>query len=171
MAVCDANYKFILVDIEQFGSISDDGVWAHSDISHLLYNNLFDVPPKKELPNTLIAMEYVFVGDEAFPLKKYLLRPYPRHQLSDKERVFNYRLSRARRVIENPFGILVSRWRILIRSICCSPENAEHLVKALICLHNFVMPGEREIAVTYRRYCPSQLIDKKTEEDMLLEGA
>lgn len=74
------------------------------------------------------------VGDETFPLKKYLLRPYPRVQLNDKGRIFNYRLSRARRVIENAFGILVSRWRILTKLLCCSPENAEHLVKALICL-------------------------------------
>ncbi|XP_011858743.1 PREDICTED: putative nuclease HARBI1 [Vollenhovia emeryi] len=171
MAVCDASYKFTMVDIGQFGSISDGGVWAHSDMSHLLDNNLLDVPPKKELPGTFIATEYALVGDEAFPLKKYLLRPYPRHQLTDKERVFNYLLSRARRVIENAFGILVSRWRILTRPLCCSPENAEHLVKALICLHNFVITGEREIAPARRRYCPSQLVDRETEEGMLLEGA
>jgi len=53
MAVCDANYKFTMVGIGQFGSISDGGVWVHSNMSHLL-NNLLDVPPKKELPSTLI---------------------------------------------------------------------------------------------------------------------
>lgn len=137
----------------------------------LLNNNLLDVPPKKELPDTLIATEYALVGDEAFPLKKYLLCPYPRVQMIDKERVFNYRLSRARRVIENAFGILVSRWRILARPLCCSPENAEHLVKALICLHNFVITGEREIVVPRRRYCPPQFIDREAADGMFLEGA
>lgn len=170
MAACDANYKFTIVDVGQFGSISDGGVWAHSDLSHLFENGLLNVPLKKELPGTLVTTEHVFVSDEAFPLKKYLLRPYPRFLLTDKERVFNYRLSRARRVIENAFGILVSRWRILTRPLCCSPENAEHLVKALICLHNFIMTGEREIAPARRRYCPPQLVDTEVA-GVLLEGA
>lgn len=69
MAVYDASYKFTMVDIGQFGSINDGGVWAHSDQSHLLNDNLLNVPPKKELPGTLIATEYALVADEAFPLK------------------------------------------------------------------------------------------------------
>ncbi|XP_018364796.1 PREDICTED: uncharacterized protein LOC108762333 [Trachymyrmex cornetzi] len=171
MAACDANYKFTVIDVGQFGSISDGGVWAHSDIGQLLHSGLLDVPPKKELPCTSIATEYVFAGDEAFPLKKYLLRPYPRSQLTDKERIFNYRLSRARQVIENAFGILVSRWRILTKPLCCSPENADHLVKALICLHNFIMTTEREIAPVYRRYCPSLLIHREIADGVVLGGA
>ncbi|KAL3246150.1 hypothetical protein MRX96_057886 [Rhipicephalus microplus] len=60
-------------------------------------------------------LPYVFVGDEAFPLKEYVMRPYARrtlHEDDDKSyerRVFNYRMSRARRTIENTFGILAQR--------------------------------------------------------------
>jgi len=61
------------------------------------------------LPNTNITTHYAFVGDEAFPLKLYMLRPYSRDNLTDAQRIFNYRLSRARRVIENAFGILTVR--------------------------------------------------------------
>lgn len=49
------------------------------------------------------------VGDGAFPLKPYLFRPYSgRAGLTPEQDVYNYRLSRARQVIENTFGILAS---------------------------------------------------------------
>ena len=66
-----------------------------------------NLPTPKQLPGDVGGdpMPYIFLGDEAFPLKPYLLRPYPGRQLdSDAKKVFNYRLSRARRVIENTFG-------------------------------------------------------------------
>jgi hypothetical protein len=50
MAACAASYRFTIVDVEQFGSISDGGVWAHSKMSYLLDENLLDVSPKNKLP-------------------------------------------------------------------------------------------------------------------------
>ena len=64
------------------------------------------------------------------------MKPYPGQGIQESQAIFNYRLSRARRVIENAFGILAARWRVLMQPLQTSSENAETIVKATICLHN-----------------------------------
>lgn len=88
-------------------------------------------------------LPYCLVGDEAFPLKPYLLRPYPgKNGLSQKQDIYNYRLSRARRLIENTFGILASQWRIYRKPIIASPHTAKVMVQATVCLHNWLRKGD-----------------------------
>ena len=112
------------------------------------------MPPPISLPGTIVLFPYVFVGDETFPLSSYMIRPFSEKndRMTDDERIFNYRLSRARRVIENTFGILKVKWQILHFCISCSPKNAELIIKALVCLHNFMMISGRA------EYCPPGLI-------------
>lgn len=49
------------------------------------------------------------MGDETFPLKLWLLRPYPGKNLTEEQYVYIYRHARARRVTENTFVILIAR--------------------------------------------------------------
>ena len=67
-----------------------------------------------------------------------VMRPYCGHSLTDKKRIFNYRLSRARRYIEYCFGILVNKWRIFHRPLNVHIEFAEKIIKACCVLHNYV---------------------------------
>ncbi|KAL7406359.1 hypothetical protein ABVT39_018580 [Epinephelus coioides] len=98
-----------------------------------------DLPEDAPLPGAdhLGPMPHTFVADEAFPLKRNLLRPYPGRNLSRSERIFNYRLSRARRVVENAFGILAAQWRIYHRVTRVKPDNTDWIVKATVALHSF----------------------------------
>lgn len=49
----------------------------------------------------------VIIGDDVFPLRTYLLKPYSKTGLTNVEKIFNYRLSYARIVVKNAaFGIL-----------------------------------------------------------------
>jgi hypothetical protein len=88
-----------------FGRNSDGRMFAHSKLGKYLETHL-DIPEDKQLPGTS-CLAHVIVGDEAFPLKTYLMRPYTGWQSKgDNEKsIFNYRLSRARRMVENAFRI------------------------------------------------------------------
>jgi len=79
------------------------------------------------------------VRNEAFPLKTYLTRPYPGSQskADNENSIFNYRLSRARRVVENAFGILSQKFQIYQRTIQSLPENAD-IIFATCNLHNYL---------------------------------
>jgi len=91
------------------------------------------------LPNTSDnAQPFVIIGDEAFGLHKNLLRPFPGRGIDQRKRIFNYRLSRARRYVECSFGILANKWRVLHTAINVEPDFADIIVKACCILHNFV---------------------------------
>ncbi|CAJ1081155.1 protein ALP1-like [Xyrichtys novacula] len=71
-------------------------------------------------------------------MKPYLLRPYSGRRLPENTRVFNYRLSRAHRVVENTFGILTQRWRVYTGRLQVGPETADSIVRATCILHNML---------------------------------
>ena len=96
LALVDARYKFLAVDIGAYGRNSDGGIFAASRIGRLLEKGQFNMPAKASLPGRNDSMPHVILTDEAFPLKKYLLRPYPQTRQYECAKVFSYRLSRAR---------------------------------------------------------------------------
>lgn len=136
--------------------------FSTSDIGRSIINGTLDFPPDKKLPGTSEFCPHFIVGDAAFPGLPNLIRPFPDRGLDDRELVFNYRLSRARRCVENLFGIMASRFRIFGRAIQGTPDKVLAIVKACICLHNFIM-GKKE----RRFYCPRGYADQEKENGKL----
>ncbi len=138
MAVVDADYKFIYVDIGRNGAASDTQVWDRSSFKLHVEAGDANWPAPDSLPNDDGPTPYFLVGDDAFPLKTWMMKPYARRNLSKEERVFNYRLSRARRVVENAFGILVNRFRCLLKTLEINPEKATTVTLCCCMLHNLM---------------------------------
>ncbi|XP_036339354.1 putative nuclease HARBI1 [Rhagoletis pomonella] len=156
MAACDAKYTFTAVSIGSFGSQSDGGIFQLSPFGQALMQNTLPLPPPQPLSSVATeSFPHFFIGDAAFPLRTNLMRPYPGSNLTRTKRIFNYRLSHARRVIENSFGILTARWRVLRTTIECCPESCEKIVLACIALHNFIMLNDQN-----RWYCPENYVDQ-----------
>ncbi|KAK0137628.1 Protein ALP1-like [Merluccius polli] len=139
LAVVDAKYRFRVVDIGAYGRNSDGGTLSASAFGTALRQNTLGIPADSPLPGAehLGPMPHVFLADEAFPLRRNIMRPYPGHNTGEKN-VFNFRLSHVRRMVECAFGILASQWRVYRRVLFVSPEVAENIVKATCMLHNFL---------------------------------
>ncbi|VVC32860.1 Hypothetical protein CINCED_3A016432, partial [Cinara cedri] len=65
---------------------------VHSNLGKSLENGLLNIPNDKILPNVNNSAPCVILSEVAFPLKTYLMRPYPGKQLDDLfKRIYNYR--------------------------------------------------------------------------------
>ena len=75
MAVVDANYRFLYVDVGQEGSASDGGVFRDTPLRWVLESNCLNIPLPEPLTEDGIPVPYFFVGDDAFPLRTWLMKP------------------------------------------------------------------------------------------------
>ncbi|CAH2001834.1 unnamed protein product [Acanthoscelides obtectus] len=136
--VADANKRFISIEVGGKGKQSDGGTFHYSTLNSLMENGGLHIPPPDNLPGTTLESPYVFLGDEAYPLKIHLMRPFPSRNLNDKNEYFNKRLSRARKCIECAFGILYAKWRIFSKPIETNVEHACLIIKTACLLHNVI---------------------------------
>lgn len=110
IVLVDANYCFIYVNVGTQGRISDGGVFRNTKFYEKLQGNELGLPPDVALPYRQMEMPFVLVAEDAFPMQKHIMKPYSGHQESRSvKRLFNYRLSRARRVVENALGNSIIR--------------------------------------------------------------
>lgn len=74
MAVCNANYEFLMVDIGSNGRVSDGGVFSNTLFCEHLQENKLKLPKPDYLPGI------------------NLTKPYSQRNLIKEKRIFNYRL-------------------------------------------------------------------------------
>lgn len=137
MAVVDSNYEFLYVSSGCEGSTADGGHWQNTDFKASIDDGSHNLPGFKTLEG-VGNIPYHFTADDAFQMTPRLMKPYSVTDMSVPEDVFCYRLSRARMVVENAFGIIASRFRVLQGTINMAPEAAETIVLAICALHNML---------------------------------
>ncbi|KAG5895079.1 hypothetical protein JTB14_021041 [Gonioctena quinquepunctata] len=100
---------------------------------------------------------FVIAADAAFPLTTHIMKPYPFRKLTNEQRIFNYRLSRARRVVENAFGILANRFRCLLNVSALRPEKVKIIKKLVSLIYFFLM----KMKTHYTGKDPAEEIDRR----------
>ena len=78
MALVDADLRFLYIDVGTNGKVSDGGVWNKCGLKAALENNTLNLPAPEPLPGREVPLPYVVVADEAFGMKPWLMKPYPR---------------------------------------------------------------------------------------------
>lgn len=160
LAMVDSNYKFIYVDVGCCGRISDGGVFNNCSLKEGIVNGTVDLPDRSPLRGRQRPMPYVIVTDDAFALNTYIMKPYPFRNLPMKQRVYNYRLSRCRRVVENVFGLAANRFRVLRKPMLLHPDRVKAVVLAICTLHNYLMQGKGSA----KRYAPLGTFDMEDSD-------
>lgn len=165
MALADANYKIIYFNVGFEGRFSDGGVFSSCLLSKALENNSLNIPREIPLPNRQTSVPFTVVADDAFQLKPYIMKPFSFKKLSVQERIFNYRLSRARRIVENVFGIASARFRVLRRTMELHPIKVKIIVSAICALHNFLITNSSEI------YASQEIFDIDNKDGTITPGS
>ena len=177
LALVDADYRFLYVNVGCQGRISDDGVFKNSELYHLLVNGEVNLPDSRQLPdfsslnnsflvesNRESEVPYIVVADDSFTLIAYCMKPYSSQKLSDSKRIFGYRLSRARPTTENAFGILSNRLRVSSSRMYLQPSNTTKITLTCCVLHSILHTHSKN------SYSPSGFADEVKENGNIRRG-
>ncbi|XP_068242362.1 putative nuclease HARBI1 [Palaemon carinicauda] len=139
MAEADATYKFLYVDVEAEGGVSDGGTWSNCSLHDVVEENRAGVPQTEPLPNDDQPVPYHVVGDDAFALRTWMMKPFSSRSHVLRERIYSYRLSRSRRVVENAFEILCQKFRCFLTTMHQHPDTINLITMCTCVLHNLIL--------------------------------
>nr|XP_037270385.1 putative nuclease HARBI1 [Rhipicephalus microplus] len=129
------------------GKNHDAAVFESSRLPKVLASELFQLEAK-DVEGVSVCP--VLLGDQAFPLQCHLMKPFSRAGPSGSaSQVFNYRLSRARRVAENAFGRLKAHFRIMHKGIEVDIDNINRIIRACCILHNICEELKDQCDITW----------------------
>ncbi|XP_041469954.1 putative nuclease HARBI1 [Lytechinus variegatus] len=163
VALVSSDYKVIWADVSGNGSASDAQIYNQNELKQGLENSdIMGWPTPGPLPNDTQDVPYFIVGDDAFSQRTYLMKPYSAKALTREERIYNYRLSRARRVVENTFGIMVNRFQVLLTTMQHHADTVKLILKTCILLHNLMR--------TRYPVLQNRLVDRQLKNGQIVPG-
>ncbi|XP_068204670.1 putative nuclease HARBI1 [Palaemon carinicauda] len=139
MAVADATYKFLYVDVGAEGGASDGGTGSNCSLHDAVEENRAEVPQPELLPNDDHPVPNHFVGDDTFALRTWMMKPFSYGSQVLRERIYSHRLSRARRVVENAFGILCQKFHCFYTTMHQNPDTINLITMGACVLHNLIL--------------------------------
>ena len=135
MGMVDARRRFVWVSYGFPGNSHDSIIFQSTSLWSKITGGQTIPDIGKDVEG--VKVPPLMLGDSAFPFQSWLMKPYTSAVLTPSQQYFNYRLSRARMVIEEAYGELKGKWRGVLQRKC---ESAQEEVRdntlACIALHN-----------------------------------
>ena len=136
LALVDGQYKFRWEDVGTAGSCSDAQIFNTCHLKRKTDDGSIGFLDPAPITQGGRDVPYFILADDALAIKTWLMKPYGRKMLTKEESIANYRVSR--RVLENAFGILVSRFSVMMTTIELPPETGRDVVLTCVVLHNIL---------------------------------
>ncbi|XP_065193105.1 uncharacterized protein LOC135824300 [Sycon ciliatum] len=133
LAAVDARGIFTYVNVGNPGSVGDAAAYINSRLFDNLTTRQWLTVPEKTIGNNRV-LPYL-VGDAAFALSSSLMKCFS-NPVTPQEKTFNFRLIRTRRVVEQAFGRLKGRFRILVKNNYSDPDFVSDVTLVCCALHN-----------------------------------
>ncbi|XP_064475393.1 uncharacterized protein LOC135389258 [Ornithodoros turicata] len=129
------SYKgwFRYINVGSPGRYHDAHVYARSRFRELVDSNSFLLPASVI---EVVPVPPIILCDQAFPLTPNPMKPYPTAVAETPEALFNYNLSKSWRIVENAFGRVKARFRLIMKRLECTLPNAKQAIRAACILHN-----------------------------------
>jgi hypothetical protein len=154
LAAVDHKRRFIELTVGWPGSVADGRVFANSYLQKNLEKLLANLQPTR-VPTRLSStsddtqhedVPAFILGDSAYPSRTRIVPTFRNCDCNRSRDVgaLNVKLAGIRYYIENAFGILKARFRLLNRALECSREHiirASYLITAIFVMHNFLIDG------------------------------
>ena len=123
-AVCDSDYIF------RYASGLCGGA-THDALANAVSGFM------EEVEEGLLGVLFWAAGDEAYRTSEWIITPFTGSTLTQDEDNFNFFLSSLRIHIEQAFGMLVARWRIIRDGLNFSVKRCSRIISTVMKLHNF----------------------------------
>ncbi|XP_067139320.1 uncharacterized protein [Centruroides vittatus] len=147
LAVSDAKYMFTYINVGSPGRNNDAHIFKNSNSLLTCLQNINSLELGERIGGEVVPP--LIIGDSAFPLQPTLMKPFPSKTEDEMEKTFNFRLSRARRVVENAFGRLKARFRRLSKRMDNRIDISKRIIKTCCILHNLCEKRDDPIEKTW----------------------
>nr|XP_054602405.1 uncharacterized protein LOC129164868 [Nothobranchius furzeri] len=141
--IVDGRGMFWNVNSGQPGSLHDIRVVRLSTFWDLVAHGQLHPTSTKNIEGVNVG--FYVLGDSAYPLQNWLLKPFSDNgRLTAEQQTYNRKTSRARTVVENAFGRLEGWWRCLLKRNDSDVELLKYMVLTCCVLHNICESHEEE---------------------------